>query len=223
MRFIARENGREVEVQVERHGAGYRVRIGDRWIEADFVRVGNYVRSLRLADGTQYSLVHHHHGNTHEITMRGAMFEVDVIDPLAAKRRNREDGGGSTGIVKALMPGRVVRVLVSKGDTVAKGAGLLILEAMKMENEIQAEKAGTVAEVKVKPGDTVGTGDVVVVITSPVLVFLMRTSSPARGPRTLDRTPRNSPVPACASSSVLHAQIRATMVAWRSCDSICDC
>jgi hypothetical protein len=64
MKFVARENGRELEVEVERHGSGYRVRIGERWLEADFVSVGDYVRSLRLSDGTQYSLVDHHHGNT---------------------------------------------------------------------------------------------------------------------------------------------------------------
>jgi biotin carboxyl carrier protein len=56
------------------------------------------------------------------------------------------------------MPGRVVRVLVAKGDTVARGAGLLILEAMKMENEIQAPAAGVVDEVFVTAGQTVELG-----------------------------------------------------------------
>jgi biotin carboxyl carrier protein len=90
--------------------------------------------------------------------MRGAMFSVEMIDPLAAKRKRRDDEVGATGVVKALMPGRVVRVLVSKGDTVAKGAGLLILEAMKMENEIQAPVGGTVDEIFVEPGQTVEGG-----------------------------------------------------------------
>ena len=158
MKFVARENGRDLEVEVERHGAAYRVRIGERWLEADFVRVGQHVRSLRLSDGTQYSLVDHHQGNTHEITMRGSTFSVEMIDPLAAKRKRREDDVGAAGMVKALMPGRVVRVLVAKGDTVAKGAGLVILEAMKMENEIQAPVGGTVDEIFVEPGQTVESG-----------------------------------------------------------------
>jgi 3-methylcrotonyl-CoA carboxylase alpha subunit len=165
MKFIAREGGRELEVEVQRHGAGYRVRLGDRWIEADFISVGRYVRSLRLEDGTQYPLVHHREGNTHQISLEGTTVHVDIIDPLAAKRRRREDETGGTGTVKALMPGRVVRVLVSKGDAVRKGAGLLILEAMKMENEIAAPADGTVDELFVEPGQTVEAGADLVHIT----------------------------------------------------------
>ena len=56
------------------------------------------------------------------------------------------------------MPGRIVRVLVAQGDTVTKGTGLLILEAMKMENEIQAPVDGTIEELFVKPGETVEGG-----------------------------------------------------------------
>ena len=165
MKFIAREGGRELEVEVQRHGAGYRVRLGDRWIEADFIDVGRYVRSLRLEDGTQYPLVHHREGNTHQISLGGSTVHVDIIDPLAAKRRRREDEIGGTGTIKALMPGRVVRVLVAKGDAVRKGTGLVILEAMKMENEIQAQADGTVDELFVEPGQTVEAGADLVHIT----------------------------------------------------------
>jgi biotin carboxyl carrier protein len=158
VKFIARESGNETEVEVLRHGSGYRVRVGDRWVEADFVSIGPSVRSLRLDDGTQFAVAHHREGNMHEISLGGATVTVEVIDPLAAKRRGRDDEMGSGGVVKALMPGRVVRVLVAKGDTVRKGAGLLILEAMKMENEIQAPADGTVDELFVEPGQTVESG-----------------------------------------------------------------
>lgn len=158
MRFIARHGEREIEVHVERHAGGYRVRLGDRWVDADLVNAGNYVRSLRLEDGTQVSLVHHASGNTNEISLGGTIVIVDIIDPLAARRRRREDEMGGGGIVKALMPGRVVRVLVAKGESVRKGAGLLILEAMKMENEIQAPADGVVDELFVTAGQTVESG-----------------------------------------------------------------
>jgi biotin carboxyl carrier protein len=158
LRFIARREGVDTEVEVLRHGGGYRVRIGERWLEADLVSAGPHVRSLRLDDGTQLALTHHSTGNTHEISIGGAIVTVDIIDPLAAKRRGREDEIGSSGVVKALMPGRVVRVLVAKGDAVRKGAGLLILEAMKMENEIAAPADGTVDELFVEPGQTVESG-----------------------------------------------------------------
>ncbi len=158
MKFIARENGNETEVEVHRHGNGYRVRVGDRWLEADLVSVGPFMRSLRLDDGTQFAIAHHREGNTHEISLGSSTVTVEVIDPLAAKRRRREDEMGTGGVVKAMMPGRVVRVLVAKGDVVRKGAGLLILEAMKMENEIQAPADGTVDELFVEPGQTVESG-----------------------------------------------------------------
>jgi biotin carboxyl carrier protein len=158
VRLIASEGGREIEVEVQRHGSGYRVRIGERWLEADVVSVGPFVRSLRLDDGTQLPLIHHRNDNIHEISVGGASVKVELIDPLAAKRRRREDEIGSSGVVKALMPGRVVRVLVAKGEAVRKGAGLLILEAMKMENEITAPADGTVDELFVQPGQTVESG-----------------------------------------------------------------
>ncbi len=62
------------------------------------------------------------------------------------------------------MQGTIVKVLVAVGDTVEAGQALLVLEAMKMENHINAETAGTVTEIRVAAGDTVGTGDVLVVI-----------------------------------------------------------
>ena len=158
MKFIAREGERELEVEVVRHGAGYRVRLDDRWLEADFVKVGSSVHSLRLDDGTQFSVSHHREGNIHEVSLGGSIISVEVVDPLAAKRRGREDEIGGGGMVKALMPGRVVRVLVEQGAAVRKGAGLLILEAMKMENEIVAPADGTVDALFVEAGQTVEVG-----------------------------------------------------------------
>jgi 3-methylcrotonyl-CoA carboxylase alpha subunit len=153
-----REGGSEREVEVVRHGSGYRVRLGDRWLEADFVSIGASMRSLRLEDGTQFALLHHSSGTTHEISLGHATLQLDVVDPLAARRRGGADEMSAGGVVKALMPGRVVRVLIEKGDTVRKGAGLLILEAMKMENEIQAPADGVIDEVFVTAGQTVESG-----------------------------------------------------------------
>jgi 3-methylcrotonyl-CoA carboxylase alpha subunit len=157
--FVAHHDGKDIPVEVERQGSGYRVRIGERWIEADLIDAGGYVRVLRFEDGTQFSLIHHREGNRHRITLGGSTIEVELIDPLALRRRESDDDmGAGGGVVKALMPGRVVRVLVSQGQAVQKGAGLLILEAMKMENEIQASADGVVDEIFVSAGDTVDGG-----------------------------------------------------------------
>ena len=158
MKFIARHQGNDVEVEVEREGSGYRVRIGGRWLTADLVHAGPYEQSLTFEDGTQFSVTHHREGNTHEITLAGSTLHVEVVDPLAMKRKRSEDETGGSGLVKALMPGRVVRILVNPGESVKKGAGLLILEAMKMENEIQAPVDGVVDQIFVSAGSTVEGG-----------------------------------------------------------------
>ncbi|MFM8382416.1 MAG: biotin/lipoyl-containing protein, partial [Actinomycetota bacterium] len=74
-------------------------------------------------------------------------------------------GGAGSGQVAVPMQGTIVKVLVEVGQEVEAGQAVCVLEAMKMENQILAEKAGKVTEIKVKAGDTVGSGDVVVVIS----------------------------------------------------------
>ena len=74
--------------------------------------------------------------------------------------------GGAAGAdqVRVPMQGTILKVLVAVGDVVEVGQAVCVLEAMKMENQINAEKSGAIAEIKVKVGDTVGAGDVVIVI-----------------------------------------------------------
>jgi acetyl-CoA/propionyl-CoA carboxylase biotin carboxyl carrier protein len=88
--------------------------------------------------------------------------------PAARPRRAAAGGGGAvtagSGKVAVPMQGTIVKVLVAVGDTVEAGQPVCVLEAMKMENNIAADKSGTVSEVKVSPGQSVGTGDIVVVI-----------------------------------------------------------
>ncbi len=165
MRFIARYRDEEIPIEVERQGGSYRVKLGGRWLVADLVAAGGF-RSLRLEDGTHFLLNNHLEGTTHQITIGAYRLEVDVVDPLALRRKRGDDHLGDSGIIKALMPGRIARVLVEKGATVTRGAGLLVLEAMKMENEIPAPADGVIDEILVKPGDTVESGADLVHLTA---------------------------------------------------------
>lgn len=158
MKFVAQHRGDSFDVDVERHGSGYRVTIDGREHFIDMVPAGHQLWSLRLADGTQFAVTHHRSGNEHELTLAGAKAVVEIIDPLALRRTRSDETSGEAGTVAALMPGRIVRVLVAQGDAVTKGTGLLILEAMKMENEIQAPTDGTVEAMFVQAGDTVERG-----------------------------------------------------------------
>ena len=96
---------------------------------------------------------------------------VAVAGTPPAKKKQHSSGSGSggggaiaSGSVEAPMQGTIVKVLVEVGQAVEIGAGIVVLEAMKMENQINAEKAGTVKEIKVAAGDTVGGGDILAVI-----------------------------------------------------------
>jgi acetyl-CoA/propionyl-CoA carboxylase biotin carboxyl carrier protein len=82
----------------------------------------------------------------------------------APRPKAATSGGGGNGTIAAPMQGTIVKLLVGEGDTVEAGQAVLVLEAMKMENHINTERGGTVKEIRVHTGDTVGTGDVLVVI-----------------------------------------------------------
>jgi biotin carboxyl carrier protein len=99
------------------------------------------------------------------VVINGHRYGFEVEDPRSLQGR-RGVGGTAQGPrpVKAPMPGRVVRLLVEVGDEVVEGQGVVVIEAMKMQNELKASKAGRVARVGVLVGDTVGSGDVLVVI-----------------------------------------------------------
>jgi len=135
--------------------------------------------SVAGADGAAEPLL----VRTVPVEVDGRRFDVKVWLPEApavpagaapaagarARKPRSAAGGGSgaagSGEVASPMQGTIVKTLVSVGDAVEVGQPVVVLEAMKMENHVNAEKAGTVSEVRVAAGDTVGTGDVLVVIT----------------------------------------------------------
>jgi biotin carboxyl carrier protein len=99
------------------------------------------------------------------VTLGGETHRVQVEE--GSRRRDRPRAAGSGQRLVAPMPGRVVAVHVRPGDRVEPGAPLVVLEAMKMENEFRATTAGTVSQVTVSPGQAVNAGDLLVVVTPP--------------------------------------------------------
>ncbi len=99
------------------------------------------------------------------VSLHGRETDIDIIDPkrLRGASKADEDAAGQAEI-KTAMPGKVVRILVEIGAEVAKGDGIVVVEAMKMQNELKAPKDGVVAEIRAIEGQTVNAGDVLVVV-----------------------------------------------------------
>ncbi|HVF46348.1 MAG TPA: biotin/lipoyl-containing protein [Pyrinomonadaceae bacterium] len=99
------------------------------------------------------------------VTIRGHQVQVALIDPkrLRASTSAAEHFAGAAEI-KTSMPGKVVRILVAEGDQVAKGDGIIVIEAMKMQNELKAPKDGTVKEIRFEAGQTVAAGAILATI-----------------------------------------------------------
>ena len=137
------------------------VRRGDPDAEADHSTGSNETR------GASYEIAIEPQGqNRHVVHVGGRAVSVTVVAP--GRRRSASDSTATTSgpvSIVAPMPGRVVKVLVAPGDTVTARQGLVVIEAMKMENELRAPRDGTVAEVRAREGAPVDANVVLVVIT----------------------------------------------------------
>jgi biotin carboxyl carrier protein len=134
-------------------------------LEAHLLRPG--VLSL-LIEGRAYRAVLEEAADNQgepAVHIRGQRHAYRIDDPRSLKAR-RSHGAGHDGPrpIKASMPGRVVRILAQPGDDVAANQGVVVIEAMKMQNELKSPKAGKVVEVRVSAGDTVTAGEVLAVI-----------------------------------------------------------
>ena len=100
-----------------------------------------------------------------EVIVNGQRIPVSIQDPkrLSHNAAAAAQAGGRA-VLTSPMPGKVVRVMCSVGDEVIEGQGLLVVEAMKMQNEVQAPKAGKLSELKVIEGQTVNAGEVLAIV-----------------------------------------------------------
>jgi biotin carboxyl carrier protein len=153
-------------------GAGYEVTIGDRTYRVDARSTrpvaGAWLLSMRIDGGRHHEVaVHRDAGSrgaasgTYQVAVGSVADTVEVLDPLTHRARVAHEAVGRGGAerVTAYMPGRVVDVLVEEGAEVEAGQGVVVLEAMKMENEIQAEHPGVIRKLFVEAGQTVEGGD----------------------------------------------------------------
>ena len=136
-----------------------------------------YEVQVHNSDDSSYVLIHNnqiydcrvepvrHSRDSFQVSLRNQRHLISIIDPRRLRTDENSDRHhhGPTEIA-AQMPGKVVRVLVEAGTAVEKGTGIVIVEAMKMQNEMKSPRAGVVLAVNVKQGDTVNAGDVLATV-----------------------------------------------------------
>jgi biotin carboxyl carrier protein len=158
--LIVRHGEREERVQVRRIGNQYEVTIGNRTYQVDAATARAGLRSLRI-DGSQHEVAVRQIKESYWVSTPSSAGAVSVTDPLThlAAQSNSGKGRRRNEKVTAYMPGRVVAILAQEGETVTAGQGIVVLEAMKMQNEIRAEHDGTLIKIHVQSGQAVEGGD----------------------------------------------------------------
>ena len=155
MRYIATVDEREylIEILDDR-----RIAVDDKVYQVDFDPVGNQPVYSLLVDGRSYEAYVYPADEAWQVLLLGRLYSILVEDEREKRLRASSEGAvgeGAEFYLKAPMPGLVVAVPVEEGQEVEKGDVLLILESMKMQNELKSPRAGTVARLRVKTGDNV--------------------------------------------------------------------
>jgi biotin carboxyl carrier protein len=166
VKYYVSVNGRPHEVEVIERLGELQVKVDGKPFDASYEEVDDLGQVVLLHDGKSYGLSVEGDQNEVAITLAGHFYDVKLEDERekAAHAAERASGKGG-GVVTSVMPGVVVDVLVKKGQEIEKGAPLLILSAMKMQNEINAPLAGIVKDVHVAAGQAVSAGAKLITIT----------------------------------------------------------
>lgn len=167
MRYHVVVEGEEFVVEVE----GRQVQVDGDPVEAELASVaGSGSRSLLLEGASRSWTAQGNGGGRWSLHSGGRTLEAEVADERTHAIRSMARASAAAAgpkPVRAPMPGLIVKVEVAVGDTVGKGHGLVVMEAMKMENELTAESAGRVRKILVAPGDTVEKDQVLVELEAP--------------------------------------------------------
>ena len=149
-------NGRSAKIETEGSRLRYEREDG-AVVEGEFSLTGSSV----LLNGRSYRVSH---GAGQQVTVSGRLFSMEVFDPRDLRPARGTAANHGRQEIAASMPGKVIRILVAPGDAVEEGQGLIVVEAMKMQNEMKSPQAGRVAEVRAQPDATVGAGEILVVV-----------------------------------------------------------
>ena len=162
MKFWITLEVREAEVEFQTEAGKLMLEVEGRTLEADFHRLPDGEVYSLLVNGRSYEVRVVHAGGAIEVTHHGTTLPVEVRHPLEkfvqSSLRGACGAGGET--ITAPMPGVVIAIRVAVGERVEPGQSVAIVEAMKMQNELMAQRGGVVSEIRVSERATVGAGQV---------------------------------------------------------------
>jgi biotin carboxyl carrier protein len=156
-------DGKSYRLELEREEGRWSCRLDGRGVEVDAVLARPDVLSLRIGSKA-YEVKCERVGGDLHLWVGSARFAAEARDPRSLRGRVRAADDHGPRKLTAPMPGKIVRVLVREGAEVEAGAGVLVVEAMKMQNEIKSPKKGTIQKILVGEGAAVNAGDVLAIV-----------------------------------------------------------
>jgi biotin carboxyl carrier protein len=156
-------DGKHYRLELEREDGRWSCRLDGTPIDVDAVLARPDVLSLRIANKA-YEVKCERVGAELHLWVGSIRFATEVRDPRSLRGRVREGDEHGPKKLTAPMPGKVVRILVAQGAEIEAGAGVLVVEAMKMQNEVKSPKKGTVQKILVTEGAAVNAGDVLAIV-----------------------------------------------------------
>ncbi|MEK6320745.1 MAG: biotin/lipoyl-containing protein [Acidobacteriota bacterium] len=163
MKYEVEVQGREVSIELEERNGRVQARIGSRDYDLEVVSPEEGVYTFLAGDRVYEANVWASEPDSLRVKIGGHLFSTKIID-RKHRRPTIEHGTEGRQNLIAPMPGKVVRVLLGPGDEVRTGQGVVVVEAMKMQNEIKSPKSGHIVEVRVIEGATVNANQVLAVV-----------------------------------------------------------
>ena len=164
MKYVTEVNGRRYEIEVGNEG---QLLVNGEARQVDFLSLGPSLYSIIMNNQSLQVVIDGEQGRF-DVLMHGHLYESTVMDEHAMMLARRRGGSFSrSGDVSAPMPGLIVQVPVEIGQQVAQGETLVILESMKMQNELQSPVGGTVESIHCSHGQTVDKGELLLVVRPP--------------------------------------------------------
>jgi len=157
-------DGKTHRLKLQRTASSWRCWIGEREVPVDAVLTQPNVLSV-IRDGKAHEVTRDHHAGETFVSLGGRRYRVEVSDPRSLRGR-RGSAGDESGPRKitAPMPGKVVRVLVAENMEVKAGQGVMVVEAMKMQNEVKSPKKGKIQRLTAVVGAAVNAGDILAIV-----------------------------------------------------------